>query len=83
MTRFKKAIIPVTFFLAFAAPAYAFHCPADMAEIDKALASSPMIPEGDMAKVKEFRAMGQQLHESGRHQESVDTLQKAKDLLGI
>ena len=35
------------------------------------------------AQVMELRAKGQQLHEAGQHQESVDTLAQAKQILGI
>jgi hypothetical protein len=34
-----------------------------------------------MAEVKKLRAAGETLHKAGKHQESVDTLAKAKKLL--
>jgi hypothetical protein len=64
-----------------AAPAFAFHCPADMAAIDAALAKNPKLSAQDMAEVKKLRAAGETLHKAGKHQESVDTLAKAKKLL--
>lgn len=66
-----------------AAPAFAFHCPADMAKIDAALASGPKISEADLAKVKQLRAAGEQYHNAGQHQQSVDTLAQAMKILGI
>jgi hypothetical protein len=66
-----------------AAPAFAFHCPADMAKIDAALAKNPQLSAADMAEVKKLRAEGEALHKAGKHQESVDTLAKAMKLLKI
>lgn len=64
-----------------ASPAFAFQCPKDMAEIDAALAANPPVSAETLAEVKRLRAEGEKLHEAGRHQESVDTLHKAKELL--
>jgi hypothetical protein len=36
-----------------------------------------------MAKVKELRAKGEELHSAGDHQESIETLAEAKEILGI
>ena len=69
-------------FAAFAAPAFAFHCPADMAKIDAALETASL-SEADMAKVKELRARGEEEHKAGNHTASVATLAEAMALLGI
>ena len=66
-----------------ASTTFASQCPVDMKKIDAALASNPQLSGTDMAKVKELRAKGEELHKSGRHGESVETLGKAKDILGI
>jgi hypothetical protein len=66
-----------------ATPAFAFHCPQEMAKIDKALAANPKLSESDLAKVKQLRAQGEELHEAGQHQESLDTLAQAEKMLGI
>lgn len=66
-----------------AAPAFAFHCPADMAEIDAALAKNPKLSAQELADVKKLRAEGEALHKAGKHQESLDTLAKAKKILKI
>jgi hypothetical protein len=66
-----------------AAPAFAFHCPQDMAKIDAALAKNPQLSAADMAEVKKLRAEGEALHKAGKHQESVDTLAKAMKLVKI
>lgn len=67
---------------ALASPAFAFQCPADMAEIDAALETASL-SEDVMAKVKELRATGEAEHAAGNHQASVDALAEAKALLGI
>ena len=68
---------------AFAGAAFAFHCPADMAKIDAALAKNPKLTDAQMAEVKKARADGETLHKAGKHQESVDTLAKAMKILDI
>jgi hypothetical protein len=67
--------------LLVAAPAYAFQCPKDMKEIDAALAKNPKLSADQMAQVKKLRADGEALHKAGKHQESVNTLAKAKQML--
>jgi len=70
--------------LAFAtSTAFAMHCPKDMKAIDDALAKSPKLSATQMEEVKKHRAEGEALHKAGKHQESVDTLAKAKKILGI
>jgi len=66
-----------------AANALAFHCPADMKQIDAALAKNPKLSAQQMSEVKQLRADGEALHNAGKHQESIDTLTKAKKILGI
>ena len=63
--------------------ALAFHCPADMAKIDAALATNPKLTDAQMAEVKKQRADGEALHKAGKHQESVDTLAKAMKTLNV
>jgi hypothetical protein len=63
--------------------ALAFHCPADMKKIDEALAKNPKLTDAQMADVKKFRTEGEKLHKEGKHQESVDTLAKAMQILGV
>lgn len=65
------------------ASVFAMHCPADMRQIDAALANNPSLSAEQLAEVKRYRAEGEKLHKAGRHQESVDTLAKAKKILGL
>ncbi len=66
-----------------ASTAFAMHCPMDMKAIDDALAKKPSLSAEQLAQVKKYRAEGEALHKAGKHQESVDTLAKAKKILGI
>jgi len=80
----KIGIITLAAAVVFASSsAFAFHCPADMAKIDAALAKNPQLTPEQMADVKKYRAEGEALHKAGKHQESVDTLAKAEKILQI
>lgn len=80
----KRTLLAAVCLLALAGtPALAFHCPADMAEIDAALAAKPALSPAQMTKVTELRAKGEALHKAGNHQASVDTLAEAKTILGL
>jgi len=63
--------------------AMAMHCPKDMKEIDAALSKGADLSAAELDEVKQLRARGEELHEAGKHQESVDTLARAKKILGI
>lgn len=62
--------------------AFSFSCPKEMKAIDAALPAAK-ISAAQMDSVKKYRAEGEALHKAGKHQESVDTLAKAKKILGI
>lgn len=62
--------------------AFAFACPKEMKAIDAALPNAKLSAE-QMAQVKKYRAEGEALHKAGKHQDSMDTLAKAKKILGI
>ena len=79
MKRFALIVLIVF----FAQPAFAFHCPADMAKIDAALAAGPNISAAQLSNVEEYRASGEKLHKSGNHAESVAILKSAMEILGI
>lgn len=66
-----------------ASPVMAAQCPADMAAIDEALAANPELSDETMAKVKDLRMQGEELHEAGDHAASVAALAEAKALLGV
>lgn len=80
--KIRKLIAAIAFAIVSSA-AFAMHCPVDMKAIDDALAKNPTLTAAQMADVKKYRAEGEALHKAGKHQESVDTLAKAKKILGI
>jgi len=69
--------------LAFSTGALANRCPLDMKAIDEALGKNPQVSAEQLAEAKKYRAEGEALHKAGKHKESVDTLGKAKKILGI
>lgn len=79
----KRLLLGVAFSMMLAAPAFAFHCPKDMGDIDAALSQGPSLSAAQLAEVKALRAEGERLHKAGKHQAAVDTLAKAKVILGI
>jgi hypothetical protein len=68
--------------LGLSAPASAFQCPSDMAAIDEALQTAELSDE-QKQQVMDLRAEGERLHAEGSHQQSVDTLAQAKEILGV
>ncbi len=68
--------------MALSSAAFAMHCPQDMAKIDAILQSSPPADEAVLDRVVALRAEGEELHDAGRHEESVKVLGEALKLLG-
>lgn len=66
-----------------AGPALAGSCPLMIREIDAALETNSTLSEEQVAEVKALRDQGEAEHNAGQHAESVATLQKAKDILGL
>lgn len=79
----KRMLMIIGVIMLIGTPAFAFHCPADMAKIDAALAADPQLSAEQLEKVKELRAEGESLHEAGDHAESVKVLAEAMSILGI
>jgi hypothetical protein len=77
-----RIVLLAAVLVGFALPAWAFHCPADMAKIDAALQTA-QLSAADRAKVVELRQRGGEQHAAGQHQESIDTLAEAMAILGI
>lgn len=78
-----KKLLYGTILLMASGAALAFHCPADMKQIDAALAEKPSLTGDQLAKVRELRQQGEEYHQAGKHQESVEALGQAKQILGI
>jgi hypothetical protein len=79
----KHLILAATLATFAVSPALAYHCPADMAQIDAALAKKPDLSAEQMSKVKALRAEGEKLHKAGNHDRSIEVLAEAKGILGI
>ncbi|RXZ42144.1 hypothetical protein [Crenobacter cavernae] len=46
-------------------------------KIDDALLKNPALSEAQLAEVQQLRTTGEALHKAGKHQEAVDTLDRA------
>lgn len=79
----RRILLATLLSVGLASPALASQCPKDMAEIDAALEQNPDLTAEQLDEVKELRAEGEELHQNGKHQDSVDTLMQAKQILGI
>ncbi len=80
---FKRALMALALVMLISAPAHAFHCPADMAKIDAALATNPKLSAEQLEKVNALRAEGETLHNAGDHTQSVKVLAQTMTILGI
>ncbi len=78
-----RKLLITTALVLLAAPAFAFHCPRDMAEIDAELAAGTTLSQTDLDKVMSLRAEGETQHNAGDHASSVKTLGEARKILGI
>ena len=79
----KMRMVAGAFAALLSSAAFAFHCPQEMKKIDDALAKNPPLSAQQLAEVKEYRINGEVFHKAGEHQKSLDTLEKAKKILGI
>ena len=80
----KLSIATLAAAVTFAAgSAFAFHCPADMAKIDAALAKNPEAHRRPDGRGQEAAGRRRNAHKAGKHQESVDTLAKAMKTLNV
>jgi hypothetical protein len=77
-----KRLILTAALIGFASVAAAHNCPNEWKAIDAALPKAKL-DDRQMAEVKKLRAEGEQLHKAGKHSESMATLGKAKQMLGI
>lgn len=77
----KRIALTIAAF-AFASMAWAHNCPNEVKAIDAALPKAKLDAK-QTAEVKKLRDEGEQLHKAGKHTESMETLGKAKGILGI
>ena len=79
----KRILTAAIVTLVMTGTALANQCPKDMAEIDAAMAANPQITAEQKAEVVKLRAEGEALHKAGDHAASIETLAKAKEILGL
>jgi chaperonin cofactor prefoldin len=79
MLRVGIAVVALLFSAGYA---LASNCPKDMAKIDAAMKTAQLSP-ADKSKVETYRKEGEALHKAGKHQEAVDTLAEAMEILEI
>lgn len=79
----KRLLLAAILAAGLSAPALAFQCPKDVAEIDAALGMNPDLSAEQLAEVQKLRDEGEAQHKAGNHQGAVDTLAKAKEILGL
>lgn len=77
-----RSIMIASLFALTSGVAYASSCPKEMKAIDAALPKAKLSSQ-QMSEVKKLRAEGEKLHKSGKHNESMAALGKAKKMLGI
>ena len=76
----KLSLLLVAIFFA-ATSAFAFQCPSLMKKFDAAVGASKSSAQ-QISDAKKLRAEGETLHKAGKHQDSVDTLNKALKMIG-
>lgn len=69
--------------LAASTGTWAAHCPADMKAIDEALGQPHSLTTAQLDEVKKLRSEGEAQHKAGNHKDSMETLGKARKILGI
>jgi Spy/CpxP family protein refolding chaperone len=82
MNKLTLALLASGMLFGLSGPASAFQCPSDIAQIDQALEVADLTDE-QKQQVMDLRDEGERLHGEGSHQESVDTLAQAKEILEI
>jgi hypothetical protein len=63
--------------------AFANHCPADMKAIDEAMSKQPSIAAAELDEAARLRTEGEAFHKAGKHKESMESLARARKILGI
>lgn len=79
----KRIVLAGAFSILMATPVLAGSCPLMVKDIDAALQSAKGLSTEQVAEVKALRDQGEAQHKAGSHGDSVATLQKAKNILGL
>ena len=75
-----RSLLVAALIVAFSAPAFAFHCPADIAAINASLPKVTLSAD-QKAQVEKLRDEGQVLHNSGTHNEAQFKLAEAMRII--
>ena len=78
----RKALLIAATTALMAGPAFATHCPKDMALIDAALPTAKL-SDDDKKKVVKKRAGGEAAHKAGNHNKALKRLEGAMEILKI
>lgn len=79
----KRSVVAAVLAVSFSGAAIAGECPRHMKAIDDSLAKNPALSAQAKADVSKLRAEGEAAHKAGKHSESMTSLAKAKQILGI
>ena len=77
-----KTVVALTLLFG-SASAFAFQCPSLVKKIDSAMAKNMSMSASQMANVKKLRDSGAAHHKAGEHQQAVDELTQAKQIMGM
>ncbi|MBR9884102.1 MAG: hypothetical protein GYB21_10780 [Oceanospirillales bacterium] len=80
MFTLKRTLLAVGCALAFSAPAFASHCPADAKAIDGAM-SKVQLSDEQRSAIQALRDEGMKQHAAGDHRGAESTLAKAMRML--
>jgi len=78
----RLAILAAVVSFLFAGSALASGCPGLMTQVDDALAQNPPLTAEQLAEVQKLRADGEAQHSAGQHAQSMESLEKALEILG-
>jgi len=77
----KIVLVAAALVVATASPAFAKHCPKDIAIIDQSM--SKVTDKMKMAEVMALRNKGEAFHKAGDHAASIKALHAAVKILGV
>ena len=83
MIKSLSAAAAVIVLAAVSTPAYAGHCPKDVAAIDEALVKGSSVSRLGQIQIRQLRDKGSNLHKAGKHGEALEALHQAMGLLDI
>jgi len=79
---FMRTVLALSAVMFLASPAFAGSCPRHVKAIDEALQTANL-SSSKKAEAQKLRDEGDKLHKEGKHSESIATLAKAENILGI